>query len=190
MYSLDAKGHGPLLLCGTLRVHCFHTSGVRYSTNSQTTGPRHQLISSAPAPAVNQSGWVFCAHLVYFSSCKNVVLWLSLSWVWWLLWWGDRGLWRTPLWVKPQKTPSLLFFSSFFLPACHSLHLGPVVSPCGRAVVKCNWLVTSILRCCCTAQPLEGSKAQEAKRRLVFVSFFNTRGTRGGICAGMMYLWV
>ncbi len=64
-----------------------------------------------------------------------MVGWLSLSRARWLLWWGDRGLWCTPL-GGPQKAASPPS------PACHSPHLGPAVTPCGRAAVNCGcWLV-------------------------------------------------
>lgn len=86
--------------------------------------------------------------------------WLSLSRARWLLWCRDRGLWWTPL-GDPQKAaspPSL---------ACHSPHLGPAVTPCGRAAVNCGcWLVK---------RRSEGSRLHISARELSF-SAITTRG--------------
>ena len=69
-----------------------------------------------------------------------MVGWLSFSRARWLLWWGDRGMWWTPL-GDPQKAASPPS------PACHSPLLCPAVTPCGRAVVNCGcWLVKRHIR--------------------------------------------
>lgn len=80
----------------TIRVLC--GTGARPLSNSAGYLLLH---------ACSQPRRIFCARIVYFSRLSNVVVWLSLSRVRWLLWWGDRGMWWTP-WASHRKLPNPL----------------------------------------------------------------------------------
>lgn len=97
-----------------------------------------------------------------------MVWWLSLSGARWLLWWGDRGLWWTPL-GGPQKAASPPS------PACRSPHLGPGVTPCGRAAVNC--------RCWLVKRHSEGSGMQSVLEETLF-SHVSTRGCSATVKRG------